>query len=134
MRSRSLRALVLGSVVLATIARGAVASETRDGQPFVEFRARSGPDVVGHSFIVFGRLDGGGRIVQAEVAGLYTPEEFYWRGIVVPLRGVVGGEKEDVTVRSAVIYRRTLTWSQFHKLQAGVSRVKAVQHTWHFPS
>jgi hypothetical protein len=59
-----LRATLLGCAILA-----GAASNHAGAQAFVDFHARSGPDVVGHAFIVYGRLDGQGRIATAEALG-----------------------------------------------------------------
>lgn len=118
---------MLGCSLLA----GAASGNAR-AQAYVDFHARSGPDIVGHAFIVYGHLDGRGNVATARVVGFYTDEKYYFKGLLFPLPGFVGSEKEDVTVKSAVVYRRTLTESQFRELQAGIARLKAAQHSWHF--
>jgi hypothetical protein len=122
-----LKTVMLGYALLAGLAWGQARAEA-----FVEFRARSGPDLVGHAFIAYGRLDARGRVASADVAGLYTKEQYYFKGIVFPLPGFVGPEKEDLTERSAVIFRRVITDGELRKLRAGVARIRAVQHQWHF--
>jgi hypothetical protein len=105
--------------------------EVNRARAFVDFHARPGPDLVGHSFIVYGRLDARGRVIEADAAGLYTRERFYWVGLFIPLRGFVGAERQDLTVQSAVVYRRYLTLRQFSDLKAAVERVRASQPAWH---
>jgi hypothetical protein len=131
-------ATVLASVVLSSSARTLETAAHRaipgalDSQyAFVDFHARPGPDLVGHSFIVYGALDKRGRVVQAEVAGLYTDEKFYWVGALVPLRGVIGGEENDLLTKSAIVYRRNLTSRQFLELKAAINRIKANEPVWH---
>lgn len=101
-------------------------------QAFVDFHARSGPDVVGHAFIVYGHLDTRGGIAAARVTGFYTNERYYFKGLLFPLPGFVGSEKEDVAFQSSVVYRRVLTEGQWRELKLGIARVKAMQHSWHF--
>jgi hypothetical protein len=125
MRFSSLRAAILGCAILT-----GAASHVR-AQAFVDFHARSGPDLVGHAFIVYGTLDADGRIASSRVTGFYTDEPSYFKGLVVPLPGFVGSERDDFTEKSAVVYRRTLTASQLRELQAGVARLKAASHKWH---
>lgn len=124
---RLLQAALLGCVILAS-----ALSEQARARAFVDFHARPGPDIVGHAFIVYGHLDSRGRITSSQIAGLYTDEKYYLAGIVIPMHGVIGSEPDDLTTRSAVVYRQYLTDSQLRQLQLAVARVKALQHTWHF--
>lgn len=133
----SLVRAILISVILSSTARAIDAGsyvpngEFNRATAFVDFHARPGPDLVGHSFIVYGRLDAYGRAVEADVAGLYTKEQFYPIGLFIPLRGFVGAEKEDWTVKSAVVYRRYLTLRQLSELKAAIWRVRASKPAWH---
>ena len=141
MLRRSPAALIVSaivfSIVLSSTASGidstsyAPDSEVGRASAFVDFHARPGPDLVGHSFIVYGRLDARGRVIEADVAGLYTRERLYGVGLFIPLRGFVGAEKEDWTVKSTVVYRRYLTFRQLSDLKAAVWRVRASQPAWH---
>ena len=145
MRSRSLRVAVWGCVTLAANVWGfplhAAEKPTQirmsgkqphvGEQAFVEFHARSGPVVFGHSFIVYGRLNADGKIIAVEVAGLYTNEENYLVGAIIPLPAAVGRAKDDLSAVSEIIYRRNLTAAEFFKLKVGVNRVRAIQHSWH---
>ena len=108
-----------------------VALDNARAQAIVDFHARSGPDLVGHAFIVYGRLDGRGGIASAHVAGFYTNEQHYFKGLLFPLPGFVGSEKEDIAFKSAVVYRRILTEGELRELRLGIARVKAMQHSWH---
>lgn len=133
MRARSRLALLVGVMLGWHGAAYAIdGAQPSAGQAFVEFRARSGPDLVGHTFIVFGRLDAGGRIAQSEVAGLYTEEEKYWKGILIPLPGFVGPEADDLRTPSRVVYRRYITAEQLRRLTAKVRQFRANQRVWHF--
>jgi hypothetical protein len=121
-----LRTVLVGWVLFA----GALLDDTR-AQGFVDFHARPGPDAVGHAFIVHGHLDGRGGIASAQVTGFYTNEQYYFKGLLFPLPGFVGGEKEDIAFKSTVIYRRVLTEGQLRELRLGIARFKAMQHSWH---
>lgn len=122
-----LRAAILACAILIAAAIGDARA-----QAFIDFQARSGPDAVGHAFIVYGRLDGHGVVSSARTAGFYTDAELYFLGLIVPQRGFVGGEKDDLTFQSAVVYRYILTERQFQELKRGIARVKGSQHLWHF--
>lgn len=124
---------ILISIMVSPTARAVDSVATRyvpDGVvngagAFVDFHARPGPDLVGHSFIVYGRLDNRGRIIEAKKAGFFTKERLYLVGLFIPLPGFIGGEREDATVKSAVVYRRYLTPRQLSDLEAAVRRLRA---------
>jgi hypothetical protein len=96
---------------------------------FVDFRARPST-YIGHSFIVYGRMDSGGRVTDARYAGL-IPEVDAWRGLVFPAQGSVRGYVDDTRLTPTIIYRRYLTAGEFSRVAARVRLLQATQHQWH---
>lgn len=132
MRCGSMHIAMAGCIALAAISfHAAHAAETFGERAFVDFHARPGPDVVGHTYIVYGRLSAHGEIIEAHVAGLYTDEANYWKGLFAPLPANVGRSKDDLTQVSEVVYQRQLSAEQFNRLKSGVDRFRANQHSWH---
>jgi hypothetical protein len=132
MRCGLMHIAVGGCIALAaTSFHAARAVENFGERAFVDFHARPGPDVVGHTYIVYGRLSAHGEIIEAHVAGLYTNDTNYWKGLFIPLRAKVGRAKDDLNQISEVVYQRQLTAEQFYRLKSGVEQFRANQHTWH---
>lgn len=88
------------------------------GGYFIDFRARSG-GLLGHTFIVYGRMDARGRVVQERHAGLYPNDEYHeslWPA-VWPVPAYVNFKKEDPRLTSTAEYRRRLSASEYAHLQ-----------------
>jgi hypothetical protein len=100
------------------------------GRPFVEFHARSGPGIFGHSFIVYGTFDHRGHSSDARVAGLYAIADIDLGG-PFPMPARVGRAKDDLTGVPEVVYQRELRLSELEELQRAVRRVQASQAPWH---
>jgi hypothetical protein len=98
---------------------------------FVDFHARNRPSPTGHDFIVYGRLNAHGRIVEAQVVGFSPDTDKYRAAYFIPMPGLLGRERADFTVPSTVIYRRHLTAAEFHQLNGKVRQVRAAQPSWH---
>ena len=98
---------------------------------FVDFHARRGQSLVGHAFIVYGRLNAGGKILQAQVAGHFPSGKYPWKGIIVPVRGSVGYNKYDFVEPSIDIYRRRLNSAEFKQLSTMVRQLKAIDPAYH---
>jgi hypothetical protein len=138
MRFRLLAIAALSLVVLALGANGVRALErnTGDGQHltgdyFIDFRARRGA-LLGHNFIVYGRLGAQGQLLDVEYAGNHPADGQLGLilGSVLPVRTKIGAVKEDFTDRATIIYRRRLTASQFAQLKATVRNIRAREHYW----
>ena len=98
---------------------------------FVDFRSRAGY-FFGHTFIVYGRLDAGGRAHGARYAGIYPRDDELGLvvGMAIPVpasvRGVEGDYEEPVTN----VYRRRLTAAQYARLKATVHHVTQSERYW----
>lgn len=99
---------------------------------FVEFHARPGA-LWGHTFIVYGRRDTGGRIVEAHRAGLYPDggRAALIMGSFVPVAATVQAVPGDYSERPSAIYRRNLTAAEYAHLKRTVARLRARERAWH---
>ena len=123
-----------GSAVAQDAGRPLRAAQAR-AQYFVEFRARSG-GMLGHTFIVYGRMDGRGRALDARYAGLYPHERYEQAlmtfGPLVTATAYVGTDKADRTKPIIATYRRRLNAEEFARLQYAVHRLQTGKPRWHF--
>lgn len=73
---------------------------------------------MGHSFVVYGYIDRAGRITRAAVAG-FAPngDAQLLDGVFFPVSARVGRTAADLTFRSEIVYRRTLTSMELQQLQ-----------------
>ena len=100
-------------------------------QYFIDFRARRGA-VLGHTFIVYGRLGAQGEVLGAEYAGNYPAGEMgLIAGLVIPVPTFIGPVKGDLTEPATIIYRRKLTAAQFARVKATVRHLRQTEHYWH---
>jgi hypothetical protein len=101
-------------------------------QHFVDFRARSGA-MLGHTYVVYGRTNRGGRVLAQRHAGLY-PHDRYSDTVLLPvllMPGYVGVEKKDRNNPPSAIYRRWVSAAQFRQLEHTVRGLQASQPSWH---
>src|SRR5262245_43895919 len=85
--------LLLAVCGLAIGGEAAAQSRREPRDYFIEFRAR--PSVyLGHTFIVYGRLDGSGRAIERHQAG-FIPGDDFMMAFVTPVRGYVGTIRDD---------------------------------------
>ncbi len=98
-------------------------------QYFIDFRARPS-SYIGHTFIIYGRIDAQGRMVEHHIAGL-IPEHDVWRGLIFPIEANVREYKDDRGLLPTVIYRRTLTAVEYARVVGTVRQMRAVSHLWH---
>ena len=103
----------------------------RDDGYFVEFRSRPGY-LFGHTYLVYGRMDGRGRRVTQKYAGSYPldGQRGLIIGSVVPVPSSVRGVKEDYEERPSNIYRRKLSAAQYSRLRAVIQHVSADDKHW----
>jgi hypothetical protein len=106
-------------------------NQREDSRYFVDFHARGKPSFPGHVFIVYGQLNARGGIVEAQVAGFTPDAGRYSTAYFIPVPGLIGQQREDLTEPSTVIYRRHLTAAEFHQLIAKVRQIRAIHPLWH---
>lgn len=99
------------------------------GEYFIDFRARPS-SYIGHTYIVYGRLDADGRVVEMQYAGL-IPEHNVWEGLFVPIEATVRQYKDDTRYLPTTIYRRRLNPAEYQRLTRAVRYMQATEHRWH---
>jgi hypothetical protein len=146
-RRRILSLLVgLGALALSPVLKPATASaqvagartavgEVAQTKPyFIEFRARAAQSY-GHTFSVFGRTNGHGKIVTAEVAGLHPFSEsavpwMIGHFVVVPSEvGASDGDTEDQYVIAR--FRVLLSEVEYKKVTKFVKQLQDKSPLWH---
>lgn len=108
-------------------------SQKRDGQYFVEFRSRYALSY-GHTYVIFGRLNKAGGMVNPEVAGLAPATNDtgpYVLGHFVPVPAETGASDGDLeeAYRSAS-WRVLLTPSEYNDTVAFIRKLKAKSKFW----
>jgi len=98
---------------------------------FVDFRSRAGY-FFGHTFIVYGRLDAGGRPHDIRYAGIYPRDDELGLvvGMVIPVPASVRGVEDDYKEPATNVYRRRLTAAQYVRLNATVHHVTQSERHW----
>lgn len=98
---------------------------------YVEFRSVE-IGVYGHSYIVYGRLNGDGRVLTAQYADFHPKGGDL--GMVVghflPVGGDLAPEKETLSLPIVARYRRSLNGAEYRNLMAALARVRANPHLW----
>ena len=130
--------LFILSCWLAALAPACAQDAAHDTPPagriehFVDFRARPGA-LVGHTFIVYGRVDARGMPVEIARVGFYPDGEQTGLivGSLVPVRGRVRAVAGDFTQPASAIYRRRLSAAEYSRVKTMVARLRAREHTWH---
>ncbi|MBB4277098.1 hypothetical protein [Rhizobium mongolense] len=108
-------------------------SQQRDGQYFIEFRSRYALSY-GHTYVIFGRLNKAGGMVNPEVAGLAPATSDtgpYVLGHFVPVPAETGASDGDLeeAYRSAS-WRVLLTPSEYNETVAFIRKLKAKSKFW----
>ena len=107
---------------------------TTANQYFIEFRSRYAL-TYGHSYVIFGRLNQAGQMVNPEVAGLAPKSDdpnVYVLGHLAPVPATTGwtdGDLEDA-YRSAS-WRVLLTEAEYRKTVASIRKLQASSPLWH---
>jgi len=108
-------------------------SQRRNGGYFIEFRSRYALSY-GHTYVVFGRADKSGRMINPEVAGL-APATLdpgpYVIGHFIPVPAETGASDGDLQeeYRSAS-WRVMLTEAEYRKTVAYIRQLKARSRFW----
>ena len=99
---------------------------------FVDFRARKG-GVFGHTYVVYGKIDGRGRILNAHATGFYPRGEISQTVLsaVLPMPSYIGLEPSDRGRRPSAIYRRYLHADAYARLVTTVERMDRRRRPWH---
>jgi hypothetical protein len=109
-------------------------SQRSANQYFIEFRSRYAL-TYGHTYVIFGRLNQAGQMVNPEVAGLAPKSDdpnVYVLGHLAPVPASTGwtdGDLEDA-YRSAS-WRVLLTEAEYRKTVASIRKLQASSPLWH---
>ena len=96
---------------------------------FIEFRARPST-YIGHTYIVYGRVNAEGQMVEMHLAGL-IPETDAWKGLILPVQATVRRYIDDTRLTPTAIYRRQLTAAEYRRVVRTVDYLHATEHRWH---
>jgi hypothetical protein len=126
---------LLGSLLLlALLASGRASAEP--AQPrnlgeryFIEFRARPGA-FIGHTYVVYGRTDRAGRVLDQHYAGL-IPTGNVWEGLLGPIAASVRKYKDDARLKPDTVYGRPLSADEYAMVSRAVRYLRNNEHEWH---
>ncbi len=122
------RRLVVIAVAMAlwAIPHAVAATEPRTSH-FVEFRSRPG-DKVGHTYIVYGRIDAAGRLRDVRYAGLYPRSD---KAVLMAPRATIrGGVRDDFRLPPDAVYRRHVTAQEFERVRAKIRQIRKRESHW----
>lgn len=108
--------------------------EAADNRYFIEFRSRYALSY-GHAYVVFGRLDLAGNMINPEVAGLHPASESaipYMLGHVVPVPAETGwsdGDLEDEYMSAN--WRVPLDESEYRRVVGYIRQLQENSPVWH---
>ena len=120
---------VIAACVLAGITGGLAAPALAGEQYFVDFRSRRAA-YIGHTYILYYRIDGGGRVIEKHYAGL-VPEKDVFMGLIGPIHATVRKYKDDSRLPPTAIYRRRVSATEYRKVAGLVRQLHASEHAWH---
>ena len=106
------------------------AASVNGARYFIEFRSRTG--FYGHTYVVYGQLDGRGKRSDVRYAGLY-PEGGpvgFMLGHVFPVPATVDAVEDDLTDPVTEVYLRIVSAEDFGKVTAAIGRLRANTQLW----
>lgn len=129
--------VVAGSLLLASesIAAG-LPKQTPEFEAgsgyFIDFRARQGA-LLGHNFIVYGRITPEGRLFDVKYAGNYpvSGKTGLVMGAIVPVRTEIGAVKGDFTDPATIVFRRRISATDFVRLNSAIRHIRKTEQYWH---
>ena len=124
--------LIALSCLMWTLPHAYAQQNTDRTTHFVDFRSRPGA-LWGHTFIVYGRVDERGRLLELHRAGLYPDDgrAGLILGTFVPVPATVQAVPDDVSITPNAIYRRQLSARDYTRLKAAVRQMRANERAWH---
>jgi len=115
-------------------ATGRTKAEKPANRYFFEFRARTALSY-GHAYVVYGRLDARGQMVDPQVAGIHPASNNvvpYMIGHVVPVpaeHGASDGDLEEQYVSAR--YRVVVSEAEYNRVAAYIKELEATTPVWH---
>lgn len=111
----------------------AKSSQSAGNRYFIEFRSRYALSY-GHSYVVFGRTNKAGAMINPEVAGLApasNSEVPYVLGHIVPVPAETGWSDGDLEERyRSASWRVMLTEPEYREVVADIRKLQASSSTW----
>jgi len=115
-------------------AAGSADEANQQSRYFIEFRSRYALSY-GHSFVIFGRLDQSGNMIDPEVAGLHPASNSavpYMLGHVLPVPAETGWSDGDLEEEyMSANWRVMLSEPEYRKVVAEIRKLKAKSPVWH---
>ena len=111
-----------------------VGNQDKTKRHFIEFRSRYALSY-GHAYVIFGRLNARGEMVNPQVAGLAPKSDsptVYVAGHFLPVASSTGwtdGDLEDEYMTAN--WRIMLTEEEYNKVAANIRRLQASSPSWH---
>jgi len=119
--------------VTAQKSAGKVVTQQTAGQYFIEFRSRYALSY-GHTYVIFGQMDKGGRVISREVAGLHPKSNSavpYVLGHYIPVPAETGESDGDLDDRyRSASWRVMLSESEYRQVVAYIRDLQARSHFW----
>jgi len=111
------------------------APQQKEGRYFIEFRSRYAL-TYGHTYVIFGRLDKAGQMIDREVAGLAPASASnsvvpYVLGHYIPVPAETGESDGDLDDRyRSASWRVMLSEAEYNTVVAYIRKLKARSHFW----
>ncbi len=96
---------------------------------FIEFRARDGLTGFGHGYIVYGRLDARGEVIESHLVG-YSDGDNGAIHIYMP-HAAIGPLQKYFTHVPTAVYRRILTTEQYRALNTKIADMRRARPPFH---
>lgn len=107
--------------------------QQKEGRYFIEFRSRYAL-TYGHTFVIFGRLDEAGQMIDPEVSGLAPATDSvvpYILGHYIPVPAETGASDGDLEDRyRSASWRVILSEAEYSNVVAYIRKLKASSHFW----
>ncbi len=107
--------------------------QQKAGRYFIEFRSRYAL-TYGHTYVIFGRLDKSGKMIDRDVAGLHPASNSavpYVLGHYIPVPAETGASDGDLDDRyRSASWRVMLSEAEYRQVVAYIRKLQARTHFW----
>jgi hypothetical protein len=108
-------------------------SQQKVGRYFIEFRSRYALSY-GHTYVIFGRMDKTGKMIDRDVAGLHPASNSavpYVLGHYIPVPAETGASDGDLDDRyRSASWRVMLSEAEYRQVVAYIHKLQARSHLW----
>jgi hypothetical protein len=122
-----------GGAAVAVTSATVKSPQQREGRYYIEFRSRYALSY-GHTYVIFGRLDKSGNVIDREVAGLHPASNSavpYVLGHYIPVPAETGESDGDLDDRyRSASWRVTLSETEYNKVVAYIRKLQAKSRFW----